>query len=52
LSRELKSRDLIFQSDAAPQRDSTGGSAAPAVYVVNRDTLAREVATTIELVHK
>ena len=52
LSRELKSRDLIFQSDAAPQRDSTGGSAAPAVYVVNRDTLAKEVATTIELVHK
>jgi hypothetical protein len=53
LSREMKSRDLIFQSDAAPQRDNTGGEAAvPAVYVVNRDKLAKEVATTIELVHK
>ena len=52
VSREMKSRDLIFQSDAAPQQGDASGSAAPAVYVVNRDKLAKEVATTIELVHK
>ena len=52
LSREMKSRDLIFQNDAAPQGNGAGGSAAPAVYIVNRDKLAKEVATTIELVHK
>ena len=53
LSREMKSRDWVFQSDAAPQGESGGdGAAVPAVYIVNRDTLAKEVATTIELVHK
>jgi hypothetical protein len=51
LSRELKSRDLIFQQDTARENDGRS-NAAPVAYVVNRDQLAPHVATTISLVHK
>jgi hypothetical protein len=47
LGQTIRPRDLVFEKDKAPPGAKTG----QATYVVNRDELAKAVATTIQLVH-
>jgi hypothetical protein len=52
LNREIRSRDLVLQKDDETAGNVAGVKPARAAYVVNGDQLGKEVAVTIQLVHK